>query len=255
MQRETKQSLVLSFFIHGGFVLFAILFLLVEKWLSQPEPVIFELVSPAAAPAVAERPRDPVDDTPLKPIDVAKPEPIKPIPEVPDLPLPEPPKPEPKPQPKPEPKPEPVKKLSYEEWVKNRKLPERVQRVQQQRTKPVITPEIETNVRDRLERQLSPIQIQGADIGQIESSDELQRYLADLRRRIQGAFQPSGSNLQAEAHFTVTAQGRLTAATISRSSGNPAFDQSVLRTLQVARAPGPPPGNREYTFSLTFRSE
>lgn len=245
MQRETKQSFTVSLIVHAGFIFLALVFLFVERWLQRPEPVVFELVSPAAAPAVADQPQPTVDDSPLDPIQVPDSQPIKPLPDVPDLPKPEPPKPEPV----------PIKKMSYEEWARNRKLPERVQRVQQPRQKPVATPQIQTDVRQRLEKTLSPIQIQGADIGLVQSTDELQRYLADLRRRIQSVFQPSGSNLQAEAEFTVTADGRITAPRIIRSSGNPSFDQSALRTLQVARSPGPPPGNTQYTFSLTFRSD
>jgi len=256
VQRTTQQSLIISILIHAAIVGLGILFLWIQSLLTRPEPVVFELVPQAAAPA----PRQPVQEQPaeepIKPLEVPTTEPIQPLPDVPDLPEPEPEPPPPQPTPKPpEPKPEP-KTLSYEEWARNRNLPDRVQRVQQPRrtqTQPV--PEIETNVRDRLQKQLSPITLQGADIGQVENSDALQRYLADLRQRIQAAFEPSGSMLEAEAYFTVTASGRIINGRIQRSSGNAGFDQSVLRTLQVARSPGPPPGNREYTFSLVFKSE
>jgi TonB family protein len=262
MERQIKQSMVISVLVHAAIVGVAFLFILFETWLKKPEPVVFELVA-AAAPQVRETQQEAVEDVPLEPVEplkVDQPEPIKKAPEVPDLPKPKPPepKPEPKPTPKPEPKPEPepVKKLSYDEWKRNRDLPERVQRVQQPKPKPVQNvPEIETDVRARLEKQLSPIKIQGVDLSQIESSDALQRYLSALRQRIQQAFEPSGSNLEAEAYFTVTAQGTLSSARIHRSSGNAAFDRSVLRTLQTARTPGPPPGNRSYEFSLIFRSE
>ena len=253
MERQIRQSFVISLLIHAGFIGFGLLFLLLQSWLRKPEPVIFELVPAAAAPAAAERAETIPDQQPsVDPLKIPQADPLKPVPKVPDLPEP---KPEPAPTPQPKPEPAPPKQISYEEWARNRNLPDRVQRVQQPRNTPVPTPEIETNVRDRLERQLSPIRLQGADIGQVESSDALQRYLADLRRRIQAAFSPSGSGLQAEAYFTVTRDGRITRARVQDSSGNPAFDQSVLRTLQVARAPGPPPGGRDYTFSLVFRSE
>ncbi len=257
MQRTTQQSLFISILIHAGIVGLGILFLWVQSLLTRPEPVIFELVPQAAAPAPQQPVQDQPRDEPIKPLEVPVTEPLKPLPDVPDLPEPEPEPPPPKPKPKPpEPKPEPKKTLSYEEWARNRKLPDRVQRVQQPRrtqTQPV--PEIETNVRDRLKKTLSPITLQGADIGQIENSDALQRYLAELRQRIQSAFEPSGSGLEAEAYFTVTASGRILNGRIQRSSGNAGFDQSVLRTLQIARSPGPPPGEREYTFSLVFQSE
>ncbi len=254
MQRETKQSFVLSIFIHGGFVIFAVLFLLLQKWLEQPEPVVFELVSPAAAsPAIQEESAEPVEDTPIEEMQVPDTQPIQEVPDIPDL--PEPVIEEPPPEPKPEPKPEPVRTISADEFFRNRDRPERVQEVRQQRPRPVTTPTIESNVRQRLERQISDIQIIGADIGQIESQDALLRYLAELRRRVQRVFEPSGSNLQAEVFFKVTAGGKILNPRIQDSSGVPAFDQSVLRALQVTRAPGPPPGNKDYDFSLVFRSE
>ena len=254
MQRQTQQSLFLSLFLHVALLGCAILFFLVERWLKEPEPVVFELVAGAAAPPPRQQPREAPEDVPLEPLQMPEPEPLKPPPKVPDLPEPV---PEPPPKPKPEPpKPKPKPTVSYEDWARDRDMPDRVQRVQQPKPKPVTNvPEIETNLRDRLEKQLSPIRLQGADISQIESADALQRYLADLRRRIQAAFQPTCSMLQAEAYFTVSASGVLTAARIHQSSGDAAFDRSVLRTLQTARTPGPPPGNRDYTFWLVFRSE
>lgn len=247
MDREVKQSLVISLFVHAGFVFFALLFVFLETWLEEPEPVVFELVAASAPAQVRERPAELPEEAPLEPLEVEEPDPIEPPPELPDL---------PEPEPEPPPAPEPVQTLSFEEWARNRDLPERVQRVQRERTRtPENVPEIETDVRSRLERQLSPIRIEGVDLSDIDTSDALQRYLAALRQRIQSAFQPSGSSLEAEAYFTVSADGRLSNPRINRSSGNPAFDQSVLRTLRTARAPGPPPGNRDYTFSLVFRSE
>ncbi|MEX0331583.1 MAG: TonB family protein [Puniceicoccaceae bacterium] len=247
MERQTRQSVTISVLIHGGFVALALLFLLLERWLEEPEPIVFELVAGAPAPVTQERPAEPIEESPLEPLEVPDTEPIKPLPDVPEL-------PEPEPDPPPEPEPEPVKTISAEEFFRNRDRPDRVQRVQQPRTRPVTAPEIETNVRDRLS-QLPEIQIQGAEIGQFESNDALLRYLAALRQQIQAAFEPTGSNLQAEAYFTVTAQGRITNARIHKSSGDAAFDRSAIRTLQVARTPGPPPGGRDYTFSLVFRSE
>lgn len=251
MERETKQSLVLSFIIHGGIIGFAVLFLILEAWLDRPEPVVFELVSPAAAsPAIQEQPSETVEETPIDPLDIPDPEPIQEAPIIPDLPKPvvEPPPPKPKPKP---PEPEPVKKVSASDFFKNRDRPDRIQKVEQKRKKPVVAPKIETNVR----KQLSDIQLIGPDIGQVDSSDALMRYLAELRKRVQSTFNPSGSALKAEVYFTVTDSGRILYPRIHNSSGVPAFDESVIRAMQVAKAPGPPPGNREYEFSLIFRSE
>ena len=255
MQRETKQSLVLSFIIHGGIIGFAVLFLILEAWLDRPEPVVFELISPAAAsPAIQEQPSETVEEAPIDPLDIPDPEPIQEAPIIPELPKPvvEPPPPKPKPKP---PEPEPVKKVSASDFFKNRDRPDRIQKVEQKRKEPVVAPKIETNLRKQLEKQLSDIQLRGADIGQVDSSDALMRYLAELRSRVQSTFNPSGSALKAEVYFTVTASGRILDPRIHNSSGVLAFDESVIRAMQVARSPGPPPGNREYEFSLIFRSE
>jgi periplasmic protein TonB len=248
MDRPIRQSFIISVLIHMAFVGAGLLFLLLQHWLTRPEPVVFELVA-AAAPAPRQPAPEAVEEAPLEPLRVDQPEPVRPLPDVPELP-----QPEPQPEVRPEPEP-PPRTVSYDEWARSRQLPERVQRVQPQRRPATPVPEIETDVRQRLERQLSPIRLQGVDFSQIDTSDALQRYLAELRARIQEAFEPSGSNLEAEAYFTITAQGRITGTRIHRSSGNPGFDQSVLRTLQSARTPGPPPGNRDYAFSLVFRSE
>lgn len=257
MQRETRQSFVLSIMIHGGFVIFAVLFLLMEHWLERPEPVVFELVSPAAAsPAVREQPAETIPDTPIEELQVPDTQPIREAPDIPDLPEPVVEQPAPRPEPVRQPEPEPVRTISAQEFFRNRDRPERVQEVQQRpRPRPVPAPTIESNVRQRLERQISDIQLIGADIGQVESQDALLRYLAELRRRVQSVFEPSGSNLKAEVHFKVTSGGRILSPRIQSSSGVPAFDESVLRALQVTRAPGPPPGNKDYDFSLVFRSE
>lgn len=266
LPREMRQSFVLSLFIHGGFVLLGVLFFLLQTWLKKPEPVVFELVAPAAAaPAQQENQQareQPTPEPPVQPLQVPQAQPIRPLPDIPDLPDPAPPEPQPqpapqpKPTPAPKPKPEPVRTMSIDEFRRNRDVPDRVQTVTQPRPRPAPDiPDIQTNVRSRLERQIAEIRLQGAAIGDVQSTDALQRYLAELRRRLQDNFQPSGSNLEAEVYFTVTGGGRLTNGRIHRSSGNPAFDQSVLRVLQVTSPPGPPPGGRDYPFSLVFRSE
>jgi len=243
MDRQTKQSLVISLMVHLAFIMAGIAIVFFESWLDKPEPVVFELVAGAPSPVVNERSEEPQEETPLEPIRTEPLEPVKPVPELPDL-------------PQPQPEPEPVRKLSFEEWARNRELPERVQRVQQPERRQVeAVPEIQTDVRSRLQSELPPIQIQGIDLSQINSADALQRYLAQLRASIQQAFTPTGSNLQAEAYFQVTAGGRIQDIRIHQSSGDPVFDQSVLRTLRTARTPGPPPGSRDYTFSLVFRGE
>lgn len=254
MQRHNKQSLIISVLVHFGFVGMAVLVLFLEQWLQKPEPMVFELVSGAAPPPQQQPQEQPMEEeVPLEPLEVPDiPEPIEPLPEVPDLPEPEPEPEPPKPEP-PKPKPEEPKLISADDFFKDRERPERVRRVEKPRQKPVVAPELKTDIRDRL-KNIAEIQIQGADIGQIQSNDELLRYLSALRSRIESAFEPRGSQLEAEVYFTVTATGKILNPSINRSSGDTAFDQSVLRAMRAAQTPGSPPGNRAYSFSLVFRS-
>jgi TonB family protein len=251
MQSHNKQSVIISILVHVGFVSMAVLVLVLERWLEDPEPLVFELVA-EAGPQAVEQPREqPMEEeVPLEPLEVPDiPDPIEPIPDVPDLPEPE---PEPEP-PKPEPEPEKPKLISADDFFKNRDRPEPVQRVEKPRKKPVVTPELKTDIRDRLKKTISDIKIEGPTIG-IQSNDELLIYLSALRRQIEAAFEPRGAQLEAEVYFTVSATGRILNPSINRSSGDTAFDQSVIRTMRATQTPGPPPGNRAYSFSLVFRS-
>jgi len=242
MERQIKQSLIISVLVHLAFILAGVLVVFLESWLDKPEPLVFELVAGAPIPTPQAQPiQEPASEPPLEPIRTEPLEPVNPVPELPDI---------------PEPEPQPEPKLSFDDWARNRDLPERVQRVQRQERQPVQSvPEIQTDVRSRLENELPPIQIQGIDLSQVAPSDALQRYLAELRSRIQQAFVPTGPGLRAEAYFMVTANGQIREIRIHEASGDPVFDQAVLRTLRTARAPGPPPGARDYTFSLVFRGE
>lgn len=254
MQNHNKQSVIISILVHFGFVGMAVLILFLEHWLQKPEPMVFELVSAAAPPQQQPQEQPMEEEVPLEPLEVPDiPDSIEPLPDVPDLPEPEPEPEPPKPEP-PKPEPKEPELITADDFFRDRDRPERIKRVEKPRQKPVVTPELKTDIRDRL-KNISEIEIQGADIGQIQSNDELLRYLSALRSRIESAFEPRGSLLEAEVYFTVTATGLILNPNINRTSGDSAFDQSVLSAMRSARTPGPPPGNRAYSFSLVFRSK
>ena len=79
-----------------------------------------------------------------------------------------------------------------------------------------------------------------------EQSDVLTAYFAMLKERLSAAHQkPDGlsSRLQAQAEFHLNADGSITGVRILVSSGNEAFDQSVLAAFkQIAPMPRPPDG-------------
>jgi len=244
MSPETRQSMIVSVLIHGAFVLAGMAIFLLETFFEEPEPVVFELVA-ASAPATPPQPEKPQPQTPPDEVPPLPREPLEPLKKMPEIPEETPP---------PEPEPEPRKIMNFEDWARSRNLPEQVQRVQPRERRDVATPEIRSNLRERLEQELPAIQMEETDLSLADNSEALQRYLAQLRQRIEAAFVSTGGDLQAEAVFTVTAAGRIRAARLKQRSGNAAFDESVLRALRTARSPGSPPENRNYEFSLVFRA-
>jgi TonB family protein len=238
--------MIVSVLIHLTFVMAGVAFFLLETFFEEPEPVVFELVA-ASAPTQPRQPEQAREEAPPEDVPPLRTETLDPLEEMPEIPE--------EPPPPPEPEPAPRKIMNFEDWARNRDLPDQVQRVERQERREVETPEIRTNLRERLEQELPAIQVEGMDLAVSENNDALQRYLAQLRQRIEAAFVPSGADLQAEAVFTVTANGRIREIRLKQPSGNAAFDDSVRRALRTARSPGSPPESRAYTFSLVFRSE
>jgi TonB family protein len=232
-------------------------------WLNRaPEiqPFVFETVDVAELMEPAETP--PPQITVVVPQIVApapSPSPPQPAPRPPPTPQPQPP-PQPAPAPRPPPPaptptpaPEPPRTVSYEEFVRQqaRQL-ERNQRVPEPR--PVAVPRIDTTAitRDLQEfarRQTAP----GTTAAQLR---ELDAYIARLIAALRAAHQkPDGLSelLSAKVSFHIAADGTLSNVRLTRSSGDAAFDSSVIEAFSRVRTVGPVPGRRSYTWELTFR--
>lgn len=246
-----RRAFKLALGVHGLFVLAAVVLAILAAWKRTPEPLVFELVG-AASPASPTRNPDPSAREEVLPrFDVRPTQPLKPLPDLPDDPVPPPPQRErttPAPQPKPKPN------ISYEEWSRNRQLPDRSQTVQRPSRTAAPVPEIETGIRNRLENSVSAIRMEGLQAGTVSDLDALARYQVLLSAAIQRVFASTGNDLLATATFFVDPAGRIYSPRITQSSGVAAFDQAVLRALNTARSPGPPPESRTFEFSLTFRS-
>ena len=82
-------------------------------------------------------------------------------------------------------------------------------------------------------------------------------YSSRLRSRIDAAWvkpaQLAGVRLFAEVVFDVSSSGRITNVRLRRSSGNKAFDQSILAAFRSASSAGPTPTGQPHQFSLPFR--
>jgi colicin import membrane protein len=86
-------------------------------------------------------------------------------------------------------------------------------------------------------------------------SDARDGYLSLLVQRLREAHQkPSGLSdlLRARVEFRINADGSITGVRVIESSGNTAFDQSVLAAFRQIMLPSPPSG-RPITDSVLFR--
>ena len=90
----------------------------------------------------------------------------------------------------------------------------------------------------------------GSGTGSMGKLEDLQYllYFRTIQQRVKDAWTfPGGANdLSADVEFSIGADGALNGVKIAKSSGDAAFDQSVLRAIRRA-APFPPPPDRYRT--------
>jgi TonB family protein len=84
----------------------------------------------------------------------------------------------------------------------------------------------------------------GGSMGTVEDLQFL-LYFRTVQQRVKDAWTfPGGSNdLSADVEFSIGADGSLNGVKIAKSSGDSAFDESVMRAIKRA-APFPPPPDR-----------
>ena len=262
--RSNKKAIWISIGLHGFAFALMVGFALRDQ-LQKEEPVhVFELVSLAEAPAVTAAPSPSPAPAPqpavvetvpeLEPLRVEQVEPLREAPRTPLAPLAKP-EPPPPPSPKPTPAPKPAPELiNFDDWARDKKLPEPTQRVQrrpQPQTPPV---QIETSIRERLRDSMSDLQVEDFRATSSRQQSEMDSYLNGIRSRLRAAFDPMGNDLVARVRFQVAADGSIGRVEIIQSSGKRVFDESVRRTFQkVGRLP-PPPSGRAHTWTTTFQS-
>lgn len=193
-----------------------------------PQPKV-ETPAPAPEPVVKEQSR-PVEQKPPP-----KQDPVKKAP----------PKAEPKVQPKQEPK------MTYEEFVRQHGAPKTPTT---QTPRPVKTPRIDTSkvvagTRASGERGTA------TTASEIRDQRDYEARLIALLKAAHEETKPTnlGGNVTAEAVFFLTADGQIRDVEISRSSGHPEFDQSVLAAFRRIPWPGPRPDKKSEPVRVTFR--
>ncbi|MCF7689517.1 MAG: cell envelope integrity protein TolA [Cephaloticoccus sp.] len=89
-----------------------------------------------------------------------------------------------------------------------------------------------------------------------EQGKLLDAYIALLLQRLRAAHvKPAGLSdlLQCTVQFDIAPNGTLSGVRITRSSGSPAFDQSVIEAFAKVRSIGPTPDGKGDTWEVAFK--
>ena len=158
----------------------------------------------------------------------------------------------PKKEPKKETKPVPTE--SYEDFRKNNPPPK-------QNPEPVVTKPPQQPVKDPFEDIRNELDSMIRDTKNSATSEEnlkaLQRYMGQLSDQINVLWdQPEGlpaGEWVAHVEFTVSGNGKISKVRFVKRSGNPVFDDSIVRAMNQFQTAPPPPDHKTHTFELPFR--
>lgn len=272
---HTKMGAYCSLALHATVTLAVLVSMLAKTIFKMDEPpappTVFDMVEPATeipmqtpAPAPMEQAAEiePPKIDKIEPLEMSKPEPM-PEPES----TPEPtPKPSKKPDPKPTPKlskkhvqklikkSKPKKRVSYAEFLKKNPDKRRAKPTRRSTsTKPVKVGKITANVSN-----LSGIaNISASAMTGSAMKSELSaytQYIHALAKRNWVPPQNVYETLATEISFNISKTGAISNVRIVKSSGNKAFDNSIVATFKAISLI-PPPDNQPHTVSLTFRAD
>lgn len=243
MKLPKNQPFWTSVILHLVVLLGLLLATIVEAFKLKEKPHVFEMVDPPSEVSETQA------STPASqlPVDVPEVE-LPPVPQV-DLPAPEPP-----PRQAPNPAPPKPKIISFEEFSRNNPKPDPKPRVATPRLR---VPEVQIDVPDfKVSPSPTPTTSRPQQLSSAQIS-ALKAYSARLRSKIDAAWakpaQLAGVPLVAEVVFEVSAAGRITGVRLRRSSGNAAFDQSVLAAFRKVTSAGATPTGQAHSFTLSFR--
>jgi TonB family protein len=89
-----------------------------------------------------------------------------------------------------------------------------------------------------------------------EEQSEENTYISFLLNALKEAHEPPpgvSDQLEAKVTFDITASGSILNPKISKSSGDRAFDESVLEAFRRVKSIGPTPNGKADTWTVTFR--
>jgi TonB family protein len=275
MRATSPSSLFLSLTLHLLFVaaIFLATYFVAQK--AKEQPVIFELVAgpPTApdelvAPALGNTTKAIKLEVPkieLVPT-MPEPEPVAPAqPEVQET-APPPPVAKEKPKPKAVEKPKPdtsivkemkqAQRMSYAEY--RRKHPTPKQTAPSTR-KAANVPRVDATGIAQGVKGGSTANTRGGGGGNAltrEKQNEMNTYISLLIQELKKAHEPPpgvSDRLETKVTFDITASGAILNPRISKSSGDKAFDESVLEAFLRMRSIGPTPNRRSDTWTVTFK--
>ena len=217
---------------------------IVQAFKPKEKPHVFEMVEPPSEVSQSAQPSTPQPPPPEKVPPVE-------LPPVQQVDIPKPP-PSPRPADPPQAKPSEQPLMTAADFFKSNPKPD-------PKPRPVARPPNITVPKIDVPKLIMPQSTPRNPSPQIsrQQMSALADYSSRLRSRIYAAWttpaQLAGVNLVAKVVFDVSASGRISNVRLSPSSGNPAFDQSILAAFRGALSAGPTPTGQSHQFSLPFR--
>jgi TonB family protein len=276
MRANSPSSLLLSMTLHALFVaaIFFTTYFFAQR--AKEMPVIFELVAgpPTApdeleAPALGNNPKEIKLDIPKVELVPTMPEPEpEAVPETKPEPVATtPPPPVEKAKPKTPPKPKPdtsivkemkqAQRMSYKDYLKKHPTPKQTASAKP-RTSPKV-PKIDATGIAQGVSGGSTANKKGGGGGKAltrEQQNQMDTYISLLIQELKRAHEPPpgvSDRLETRVTFDITASGAILNPRIAKSSGDKAFDESVLDAFLRMRSIGPTPNRRSDTWTVTFK--
>ena len=254
MNANSPSSLLASLTIHAFVAALVFLSTAYVARSAREQPVIFELVAgPATAPDELVAPAHGNTLTKVK-LEVPKVEAVATMPE-----------PEPVVQTKPETKPDTSlakemkqsQRMSYKDYLKKHPTPKQTAAVPPRLAANV--PRVDTQGIAQGVKGGSTANTRGGGGGNAlvrEQQSQMDTYISLLIQELKKAHEPPpgvSDRLETKVTFDITASGAILNPRISKSSGDKAFDESVLEAFLRMRSIGPTPNRRADTWTVTFK--
>lgn len=268
MRANSPSALFASLSLHAFVAAVIICSTLYLARQSHEQPVIFELVAgPATAPDELVAPAL-GNTTAALPVPKAEPTVAKPEPVVqtqPEEKAVEPPVEKAKPKVPEKPKSDTsilkemkqAQRVSYKDYLKKHPTPKQTAAVQPRKT--VNGPRVDATGIAQGVKGGSTENTRGGGGGQTlarEQQNQLNTYISLLIQELKRAHEPPpgvSDRLEAKVTFDITASGAILNPRITKSSGDKAFDDSVLEAFLRMRSIGPTPNRRADTWTVTFK--